>query len=142
MFESANLAHEVKKSLYKREEPKLRDALLEAQSGVLADGSFAVLVLIAGVQGAGRGQTVNLLNEWLDPRHVQTRGFGEPTQDERERPEAWRYWNALPPKSKIGVFFGAWHSEPIMRRVRGEASDDSSRTRSRRCRASRKCSPT
>src|SRR6266496_201561 len=25
MFESANLAHEVKKSLYKREEPKLRE---------------------------------------------------------------------------------------------------------------------
>jgi len=124
MFESANLAHEVKKSLYKREEPKLREALLAAQSGVLADGSFAVLVLIAGVQGAGRGQTVNLLNEWLDPRHVQTRAFGEPTQDERERPEAWRYWNALPPKGKIGVFFGAWHSEPIMRRVRGETSDD------------------
>jgi len=124
MFESANLAHQVKKSLYKREEAKLREQLLAAQSGVLEDGSFAALILIAGVQGAGRGQTVNLLNEWIDPRHVQTRGFGEPTQDERERPEAWRYWNALPPKSKIGVFFGAWHSEPIMRRVRGETSDD------------------
>jgi polyphosphate:AMP phosphotransferase len=124
MFESANLAHEVKKSLYKREEPKLREQLLAAQSGVLADGSFTVLILIAGVQGAGRGQTVNLLNEWMDPRHVQTRGFGAPTQDERERPEAWRYWNALPPKGKVGVFFGAWHSEPIMRRVRGETSDD------------------
>src|SRR5947207_5563689 len=124
MFESANLDHEVKKSLYKREEPKLREALLEAQSVVLADGSFAVLILIAGVQGAGRGQTVNLLNEWLDPRHVQTRGFGDPTQDERERPEGWRYWNALPPKGKVGVFFGAWHSEPIMRRVRGKTSDD------------------
>src|SRR5260221_2491677 len=110
MFESANLAHEVKKSLYKREEPKLRDALLEAQSGVLADGSLAVLVLIAGVQGAGRGQTVNLLNAWLDPRHVQTRGFGEPTQDERAPPEAWRHLNALPPQCKIRLVVGSWCS--------------------------------
>ena len=124
MFESANLDHRVSKSIYKREENKLREALLEGQSRLLADRGFAVLVLIAGVQGAGRGQTVNLLNEWLDPRHVQTRGFGEPTQDERERPEAWRYWIALPPKGKIGVFFGAWHTEPIMRRVRGATSDD------------------
>ena len=96
----------------------------DAQTRVLDDKGFAVLILMAGVQGAGRGETVNLLNEWMDPRHVQTRGFGEPTQDERERPAAWRYWNALPPKGKIGVFFGAWHTEPIMRRVRGESSDD------------------
>ena len=48
----------------------------------------------------------------------------EQTQDEHERPEAWRYWNALPPKGSIGVFFGAWHTEPIMRHVRGKASDD------------------
>jgi len=124
MFESANLDHRVSKSSYRREEASLRERLLEAQSGLLADRSFAVLVLMAGVQGSGRGETVNLLNEWMDPRHVQTRGFGDPTQDERERPEAWRYWIALPPKGKVGVFFGAWHSDPILRRVRGEASDD------------------
>src|SRR5260221_4334531 len=118
MFESANLAHEVKKSLYKREEPKLRDALLEAQSGVLADGSFAVLVLIAGVQGAGRGQTVNLLNEWLDPPHLQTRGFGQPTQDERELPEAWAYWNTLPPHGQIGALSFARHNSLQLRRLR------------------------
>lgn len=28
------------------------------------NGGFAVLVLIAGVQGSGRGESVNLLNEW------------------------------------------------------------------------------
>ena len=124
MFESAVLDHRVSKPDYKRAEPKLREQLLEAQTRVLEDKRFAVLILMAGVQGAGRGETVNLLNEWMDPRHVQTRGFGEPTQDERERPAAWRYWNALPPKGKIGVFFGAWHTEPILRRVAGETSDD------------------
>jgi len=124
MFESANLDHRVNKSTYRREETALRERLLEAQSGLLADRSFAVLILVAGVQGSGRGETVNLLNEWMDPRHVQTRGFGDPTQDERERPFAWRYWIALPPKGKIGVFFGAWHTDPILRRVRGVTSDD------------------
>ena len=124
MFESANLDHRVSKSTYRREEAALRERLLEAQSGLLADRSVAVLILMAGVQGSGRGETVNLLNEWMDPRHVQTRGFGDPTQDERERPFAWRYWIALPPKAKIGVFFGAWHTDPILRRVQGKTSDD------------------
>jgi AMP-polyphosphate phosphotransferase len=124
MFESANLDHRIGKAAYKRAEPKLRARLLKAQYDVLRERRFAVVILVAGVQGAGRGESVNLLNEWIDPRHVQTRAFGEPTQDERERPEAWRYWNALPPKGKIGVFFGAWHSEPIMRRVQRDTSDD------------------
>jgi thymidylate kinase len=26
-------------------------------------------VVIGGVDGAGKGETVNLLNEWMDPRH-------------------------------------------------------------------------
>lgn len=124
MFESANLDHAVAKAAYKREEPRLREALLEAQQALRNDGRFAVLVLIAGVQGSGRGETVNLLNEWLDPRHVETTAFGEPSDEERERPEQWRYWKALPPKGKIGVLFEAWHAGPILRRVRGDTSDD------------------
>ena len=29
------------------------------------------------MDGAGRGETVNLLNEWMDPRHILTQAFGE-----------------------------------------------------------------
>jgi polyphosphate:AMP phosphotransferase len=124
MFESADLDHEVGKAAYKREEAQLRRALLEAQLALRRDGRFSVVLLIAGVQGAGRGETVNLLNEWMDPRHVETYAFGPPSDEERERPEQWRYWQALPPKGKIGVLFEAWHAGPILRRVRGRTSDD------------------
>jgi polyphosphate:AMP phosphotransferase len=124
MFESADLDHEFPKAAYKREEPKLREALLDAQYDLKKDPRFSVVILIAGVQGAGRGETVNLLNEWMDPRYIATYAFGDPTQEERERPEQWRFWRALPPKGRIGVFFGAWHAGPILRRVRGKTSDD------------------
>jgi polyphosphate:AMP phosphotransferase len=124
MFESADLDHSVPKATYKREEPKLREGLLEAQYALKKDARFAVVILIAGVQGAGRGETVNLLNEWMDPRHVAAYAFGDPTEEERERPEQWRFWRVLPPKGKIGVLFGAWHAGPILRRVRGETDDD------------------
>jgi polyphosphate:AMP phosphotransferase len=124
MFESADLDHEFPKAAYKREEPKLREALLDAQYDLKKDPRFSVVILIAGVQGAGRGETVNLLNEWMDPRYVATYAFGDPTQEERERPEQWRFWRALPPKGRIGVLFGAWHAGPIMRRVHGKTDDD------------------
>jgi len=117
MFESASLAHKIDKAAYRRAEPRLREALLNAQYDLKQDGRFSVLILIAGVEGAGKGETVNLLNEWMDPRHIEVSGFADPSDEESERPRVWRYWRALPPKGKIGIFFGAWHTQPIVDRV-------------------------
>jgi polyphosphate:AMP phosphotransferase len=119
MFESAELDHKVSKSVYKREESRLRERLLNAQYDLKENGRFPVLLLIAGVEGAGKGETVNQLNDWMDSRHVLTHGFAEPSDEERERPHLWRFWKALPPKGKVGVFFGAWHTDPIGDRVYG-----------------------
>ncbi len=120
MFESANLQHAVEKAAYEREQAELRAALLEAQFELKQQGRFPVLVLIAGVEGAGKGETVNLLNEWMDPRFIHTSAFGTPTEEEAQRPAHWRFWRALPPKGRIGIFFGAWHTLPIVQRVTGE----------------------
>ena len=119
MFDSANLDHKVSKSAYAREEPKLRRALLDAQYELIKDGRFPVLVLIAGVEGAGKSETANLLNEWMDARHLHTHAFPAPSDEEGERPPMWRYWRALPPRGRIGIFFGAWHTHPIIDRVLG-----------------------
>ena len=43
-----------------------------------------------GVDGAGKGETVNLLNEWMDPRHIRTEAFGAIAPAETDRPEMWR----------------------------------------------------
>ncbi|MDH3288988.1 MAG: hypothetical protein OEP48_14875 [Betaproteobacteria bacterium] len=122
MFESAELDHDIGKAVFRREEPKLRESLLNAQYDLRQNGRFAVLILIAGVEGAGKGETVNRLNEWMDPRHIEVRAFTAPSDEEAERPHMWRFWRALPPKGKIGIFFGAWHTEPIIDRVLGRIS--------------------
>jgi polyphosphate:AMP phosphotransferase len=53
----------------------------------------------------------------MDPRHISTLAFSTPTDEERERPFMWRYWRALPPKGKIGIFAGSWYSQPIADRI-------------------------
>jgi polyphosphate kinase 2 (PPK2 family) len=121
MFESAELGHAISKQTYARQVPKLRESLLDAQYDLFQDGRFPVIVLIGGMDGAGKGETVNLLNEWMDPRHIRTMAFGEPSDEERERPPTWRYWQALPPKGKIGILFGHWYTQAILDRVKGEA---------------------
>ena len=121
MFESAEIGHRIPDKDYDRDVPKLREALLKAQYDLLANKSFPVIIIIGGVDGAGKGETVNILNEWMDPRHIVTHAFGEMSDEERERPRMWRYWRALPPKGRIGVLFGAWHTDPIVNRVAGRS---------------------
>ncbi len=121
MFESAEIGHKVSKKTYREEEPALRQALLEAQYRLLEQARFPVVILVNGVDGAGKGETVNLLNEWMDPRHIRTEGFGPASPEELERPPLWRFWRALPPKGRIGILFGSWYTEPILNRVLGHA---------------------
>jgi AMP-polyphosphate phosphotransferase len=122
VFESAELGHKVEKTVYDKQEPGLRDALLKAQAELLLQKRFPVVIIIGGVDGAGKGETVNVLTEWMDPRHIATHALADPTDEERARPEFWRYWRILPPKGKIGIFFGSWYSEPILQRVEGDIS--------------------
>lgn len=121
MFESAELGHEIDKATYEKELPALRRELLDAQLELVEKKTFPVIVLIGGVDGSGKGDTVNVLNEWMDPRHIDTHTMGEPSDEELSYPVMWRFWRALPPKGKVGIFFGSWYTKPIVDRVYGRA---------------------
>jgi polyphosphate:AMP phosphotransferase len=122
MFEAVEGGERIDKATYEKRVAKLRAALLDLQYRVLSAKKFPVVVVIGGVEGAGKGETVNLLNEWMDPRHIQSHAVGAPTDEEAMRPPMWRFWRRLPPRGKIGIFFGSWYTMPIVRHVNGEAS--------------------
>jgi polyphosphate:AMP phosphotransferase len=128
MFESAEIGHHLSKKAYKAAEPALREALLEAQFALLEKQTNAVIVLVNGVDGAGKGETVNLLNEWMDPRHIRTEAFASPTspgaalEEQVGRPAMWRFWQVLPPKGHVGILFGNWYTEPIVQHALGTDS--------------------
>ncbi len=121
MFETAEVGNRVDKVVYKREEPKLREQLLEAQKK-LADSPLAVVVLVGGVEGAGKTHTVNQLLEWRDARGIETHAMGEPSDEERDRPPMWRFWRLLPPRGRMGIFLGSWYTDPIVERAFKENS--------------------
>src|SRR3954449_6377554 len=106
MFENAELGHKIDKAAFKEESPRLRAALLQAQRE-LANANFSVIVIVSGVSGGGKSEAGNLLLEWLRARGDETPPMGEPTDEERQRPPMWRFWRALPPKGRMGIFFGA-----------------------------------
>jgi polyphosphate:AMP phosphotransferase len=117
MLESAEIGHAISKAAYAREEPKLRAALLNAQFDVSQADRRPVLLVIAGVEGGGRSETANKLTEWMDPRHIRVTAFGARGCEEIARPPAWRYWRALPPRGKLGIFLNAWYTELVDDRV-------------------------
>ena len=95
---------------------ELRQRLLTMQQK-LQRANFPVIVLFAGVDAAGKGETANLLQKWMSPRQIVTRAYGERSPEELERPEYWRYWRDLPPHGAIGIFLSAWYSRPLLDRV-------------------------
>ncbi|MCF5815622.1 polyphosphate kinase, partial [Pseudomonas sp. PA-1-2A] len=123
MFESAEIGHAIDKETYDAEVPALREALLEVQYELQQQKRFPVIILINGIEGAGKGETVKLLNEWMDPRLIEVRTFDQQTDEELARPPAWRYWRQLPAKGRMGIFFGNWYSQMLQGRVHGQIKD-------------------
>jgi len=116
MFETAELGRKLDKEIYKAQVPILRAELLEAQDQLLR-APFSVIVLFAGVDAAGKTETANVLNEWMDPHWIVTHGYTDPSPEELERPRLWRYGRDLPPHGRIALFLSAWYSSPIRHRV-------------------------
>jgi len=119
MLESAEIGHAISKAAYARQEGRLREALLNAQFDLAQAKARPVLMIITGVEGGGRSETANKLTEWMDPRHIRVTAFGERSYEELARPYVWRYWRALPPRGRIGIFMNAWYTEMVAARLAG-----------------------
>ncbi len=119
MLESAEIGHRISKLVYAREEPKLREALLNAQYDLSRSRNGPVLLVMSGVESGGRGETANKLTEWMDPRFIRVIAFGPRTQEELARPPMWRYWRVLPPRGRVGIFMNAWYNELLAGHAQG-----------------------
>jgi AMP-polyphosphate phosphotransferase len=123
MFRTAELGQSIPKNEFKEKAPLLRQDLLDVQQQLLQLQKFPVIIVFAGVNGAGKGETVNLLNAWMDPRWLITRAYDWPSIEEQERPEFWRFWRDLPPNGHVGLFLSSWYSRPLLDRVHAKINE-------------------
>ncbi len=114
MFQTAELGQSVSKSEFKEREKNLRKDLLDLQRDLRDAALSPVLIDFAGVSGGGKSTSSNLLNKWMDPRWIHTHGYTEPTDNERQRPEFWRFWRDLPQRGEFGVYLSGRYHRPLL----------------------------
>ena len=102
----------VSRKAYEARLPDVRAALVRMQVE-LKTAKFPVILLIGGVEASGKGEVINILNGWLDPRGFETFALHEPTDEERERPAMWRYWRTLPPSGRMAIYAGGWYADAL-----------------------------
>ncbi len=122
MFEVAEVGRSLSKEEFKRLEPEVHFHLINLQQK-LREQNRALIIIVAGVEGAGKGEVVDKLNRWFDTRDVRTHAFWDETDEERERPRFWRYWRTFPTRGTISIMFGSWYSKPIIDRAFDKTND-------------------
>jgi polyphosphate kinase 2 (PPK2 family) len=106
---------------YKQAVTALRLELVNAQFRLMA-ADFAVLLLLAADDRSACNRSLTgSTNGWTPD--TSTPGFMTcPPRTEALRPTYWRYWRAMPPKGRTGLYAGAWMIGTIGARIRGDIS--------------------
>jgi polyphosphate:AMP phosphotransferase len=99
----------------------IRYELVEVQQRI-RKASFPVIILIEGIDGAGKHETCDDLNEWMDPRWLKTKAYDNPTDDEICRPKFWKYWRDLPENGEMKIFLYGWTSDALLKRTKNITS--------------------
>ena len=97
-----------------RDEDELSLDLIEAQYALKESrdqkNAKSVLVLVSGIELAGKGEAVKQLREWLDPRYLRVKADA-PQFLTHNQPFWQSYTRFIPAEGQIVVMFGNWYSD-------------------------------
>lgn len=97
------------------------DLLSELQERLFAEGreggNRSVLLIIQGIDTAGKGGIVRHVTGMVDPQGLAIASFGVPTEEEAKHHYLWRIKKELPTPGKIGVFDRSHYEDVLVVRV-------------------------
>lgn len=109
------------------------DDLADLQEQLFAEGRSggrrSVLLVLQGMDTAGKGGIVRHVGGTMDPQGLTVRGFGKPTREELAHDFLWRIRAALPPAGKIGIFDRSHYEDVLPVRVHGLVPEEEWRGR-------------
>lgn len=97
---------------------------LEAlQERLYAEGTRSVLVVLQGIDTAGKDGTIRHVMTGLNPQGCIVASFKAPTAPEQAHDFLWRVHAACPPRGYIGIFNRSHYEDVLTTRVHGQLSD-------------------
>lgn len=122
LFDKAT-GHSLSKLDFKQQQDELHAMLLQVQRDC-READVPLVIIVSGVEAAGKSSVVNRLTKWLDMRNVRTVSYWHESEDEKHRPYDWRFWRDLPGKGEISILFGSWYTQPIVKAVTDKKKTD------------------
>jgi len=90
----------------------------------LSGGKRSVLLVLQGMDTAGKGGTVEHVLEYVDPHGLKIHSFKQPTDEEKAHDFLWRIRPQLPSPGFLGVFDRSHYEDVLIERVHAMAPAD------------------
>jgi PPK2 family polyphosphate:nucleotide phosphotransferase len=97
-----------------------RQKLSELQELFWASNTYSMLIILQGMDGAGKDSTISHVMSGINPQGCQVTGFKTPSSEELDHDFLWRYTKALPEKGRIGIFNRSYYEDVLIVKVRPE----------------------
>jgi PPK2 family polyphosphate:nucleotide phosphotransferase len=94
--------------------------LTELQDKLYAQSRWAMLIILQGMDAAGKDSTVKHVMSGVNPQGVQVDSFKRPSEEELEHDFLWRTTRRLPARGRIGIFNRSYYEEVLVVRVHQE----------------------
>jgi PPK2 family polyphosphate:nucleotide phosphotransferase len=96
------------------------ERLVATQETLAAERRHALLVLLQGMDTAGKDSAIKHVFSGLNPETICVSNFKQPSTEELSHDFLWRAVRALPPRGHIGVFNRSYYEEVLVVRVHPE----------------------
>jgi PPK2 family polyphosphate:nucleotide phosphotransferase len=107
----------------------LHAEIADLQERLYAEERQSLLVVLQGIDAAGKDGTVKHVLRGTNPAGVRVATFKEPTSDELAHDFLWRYHRDTPAAGTIGVFNRSHYEDVLVVRVKGLAPEELWRSR-------------
>jgi PPK2 family polyphosphate:nucleotide phosphotransferase len=97
--------------------------LTEYQDRLAAQDTHALLVVLQGLDAAGKDSTIKHVMSGVNPQWVDVHPFKVPSDEELNHDYLWRYEQKLPRRGMIGIFNRSHYEEVLVVRVHPELLD-------------------
>jgi len=94
--------------------------LEELQQRLYADGQSALLIVLQGMDAAGKDGVIKHVMSGVNPEGCDVHSFKAPSAEERKHDFLWRVDKALPERGNIGIFNRSHYEEVLVVRVHPE----------------------